>query len=175
MKFKKGTIKNINKKIISGTLAFALVATLSGCSKDFNYTRELKDGEYFVEVAGDIDFNNACNLILLELNIRGKNVLFLSRCYEKKTHENGVEKIIYEYYDVFEDLKIIDLIGETKQVTEEIKNKNVKFIKEQPLGNYLIDDNYKRKSYSVEELKEIMEKIEQNYNFENNKKLIKGK
>ena len=177
MKFGKGKIKNINKKIISGTLAFALVATLSGCTKDFNYTRELKDGKYSVIVTGDIDWKNACNLKLLELRVQDENVLFLARRYEKKKRENNIEKIIYQYYDVFEDFKIIDLIGEKGQLIEEInyKTENVEFVKEQLLEDYLTIDDYKKQSYSVEELKELYKRIKQNYEFEKTKKRIKGK
>ena len=45
MNFCKGKIKNINKKLITGTLVFALTATLCGCTKDINYSREIKNGK----------------------------------------------------------------------------------------------------------------------------------
>ena len=177
MNFCKGKIKNINKKLITGTLVFALTATLCGCTKDFNYSREIKNGKYSVVVTGDIDWKTASNLKLLQLKVLDKNVLFLARCYEKKINENNTKKIIYEYYDVFEDLKIIDLVEEKNQLSKKIEhqNDNVQFIKEEPLKDYLEEEKFKRKSYSVDELKEIYKIIEQNYEFEDTKKIIKGK
>ena len=179
MKFSKGTVSNISKKIIAGTLTLAFVVTsLTGCAKDFNYSKEVKNGHYVVQVDGVMKSSVAENLKVIELNVDGESVLFLARREEKQILlENGNEGICYDYWDVFKNFKILSLMSEkeTNPLEMETGIEIIKVVKEQSLKNYLQYYGYKNKQYTIDDLRKIFEKIQEDYVFENNKKLVKEK
>lgn len=93
MKISKGTVKNINKKLIASILAMSLTATLSGCSfiRDVNYSRD--DDGYISGIDG----------VVFERN--------LYDCYFMKVQNNITDETYYtigllnywdkSYYDIF--------------------------------------------------------------------------
>ena len=53
MRLKKGKVSNINKKLLTSVLTLTLLTTsLTGCTKDFNYNKQVQNGEYVVEATG---------------------------------------------------------------------------------------------------------------------------
>lgn len=177
MKYKNIKVQNISKRILTTVFALTLVTTsLTGCTKDFRYERTNINGKYVVSVSGDIDYKTAGKLKVIEINICGENMLFLARKYESAIRtKDANNKINYQYLDVFQDFKIIELIGESDENIAEIDsdNSNVKFIKEENLEKYLNEYGYNQKEYSIDELEEIFEKIEENYQFNDTKTLVK--
>ena len=63
MKFSKGTVKNINKKLLAGTLALTILATgLTGCVsiKDIKYTTN--EQGYVQGIEGAVSYKILCFL-----------------------------------------------------------------------------------------------------------------
>lgn len=178
MKLKKGKVNNINKKLLTGVLTFTLLTTaLTGCTKDFNYTKQVQNGDYVVEVTGTMESKIAEELKVLELDIAGETTLFLARRYDKEINSKDNKEYIYEYWDVFDDFKIIDLSSEkqTNPINIDTGYENVKIVKEESLKKYLQYYEYDKKEYTSEELKDIFNKIQENYKFENQKVLVAHK
>lgn len=179
MKYKNVKIENISKRILTTALTLTLITTsLTGCTKDFKYERTTVNGKYVVNVSGDIDYKTASKLKVMELNVCGENILFLARKYEtnaslKKT--NGNNKIKYQYLDVFEDFKIIELSGDVGEYVTDIdyENPEVDFVKETDLDYYLNEYGLVQRKYSFAELKYVFDTIQNNYEFKNGKTLIK--
>ena len=100
--------------------------------------------------------------------------MFLARRYDKGTNKNGKWAYTYEYYDVFEDYKIVsftDLVDQRiddREITE-----GVYLVKESSLNDYLLYYGYKDKEYTPEKLKKIFYDIKDDYEFEEEKKLVK--
>ena len=178
MRLKKGKVSNINKKLLTSVLTLTLLTTsLTGCTKDFNYNKQVQNGEYVVEATGTMESKIAEELKVLELNIYGEKTLFLARRYDKEIILKDNKEYIYEYWDVFDDFKIIDLNSEksTNPIKIDTGNENVKIVKEESLKKYLEYYEYNKKEYTSEELKYIFNKIQENYKFENQKVLVAHK
>ena len=172
-------IKNVSSTILSTALAITLITTsMTGCTKDFRYVSTKENGEQVVQAIGTMDFKTAESLKVIEIKIHNDHMLFLARKTKNdirlKEYE-GVEKRRYQYWDVFDDFKIIELKGEAGQDVAEIdyEVEEVDFLKEESLKKYLDEYGYKQKEYSVNELESIFEKIKDNYQYTNDKTLVK--
>ena len=150
MKLNKGKVDNINKKILSSALALTLTfTTLTGCAKGFKYQKEIVNGEVVTKVSGKI---NSDKLRLIELEIYGEK-------------DN-----ITEYWDVFENYKVIEL---EKDLNIYEKDNGVKVISNQPYDEYLKYYGYKGNSFDIDELKESFNITRQFYEFNENRKIVK--
>lgn len=175
-KTKKCVIKNVNTKLISSILAFTLITTLSGCNtaKDFEYKRSNTIDNDVIEITGTMDSDIVSDLKIIELKVFDENYLFLARRYDKGTNKNGKWAYTYEYYDVFEDYKIVSF---TDLVDQRIDNREITegvyLVKESSLNDYLSYYGYKDKEYTPKKLKKIFYDIKAGYEFEEEKKLVK--
>lgn len=175
-KTKKCAIKNINTKLISGLLVFTLMTTLSGCNtaKDFKYERKNVAGKEIVDITGTMDKDIAEDLKIIELKVFDEDHLFLARRYDKGTNKNGKWAFDYEYWDVFENYKIISFCDYIEGPIENIQiTEGVKLVKESSLNDYLLYYGYKNNEYTERNLTEIFDNIKMDYEFEQEKKLIK--
>lgn len=179
-KIKEGTVRNLNKKLVTGALITTLVmSSLTGCAstKDFEYERLDNAGRQVVEITGTMESEIANDLKVIELKVFDEDYLFLARRYDMGTNVNGKWAYTYEYWDVFEDYQIISLTGlvGVDPVQIDTSKENFKLVKETSLNEYLIYYGYKQKEYTPDELKEIFYKIKSEYIFKEEKQLVKEK
>ena len=173
---KKINMKYISPKIVSTALALTLITTsLAGCTKDFQYKIENISGKDVVIVSGTMDRDIAEDLKIIELKVFDENYLFLTRRSDIGKTVNGRWAYTYEYWDVFENYKIISLTGEkgVNPIDINSNEEGIELVKEESLNNYLLYYGYKNKEYDIETLKEIFYKIQYNYEFESDKQLVK--
>ena len=179
-KIKEGTVRNLNKKLVTGALITTLVmSSLTGCenTKDFEYERLDTAGRQVVEITGTMESEIANDLKVIELKVFDEDYLFLARRYDMGTNIQGKWAYTYEYWDVFEDYKIISLTGlvGVNPVDIDTSKENFRLVKETSLNEYLIYSGYKQKEYTAEDLEEIFNKIKSEYTFQEEKQLVKGK
>ena len=152
MKIKQGRIKNINKKILAGTLALTLLTCgLSGCTS-------IKDIEYRRNEQGYVDG--------IESNV---NYKFLEKCrfckIENKITEETYYTIVYnasnyrwvEGYDIFTGQNLFEG-SYNLEIIDSVKQ-------------WLNNLNMVKDEYTEEELKEILNKFIEKQ--EKNKQLVK--
>lgn len=174
MKIGNEKITNIDRKLVSCGLMLTLVTTsLTGCTKDFQYTRDYKNESFVVEVTGTMDSKNVEDLRVVELKVSDQHLLFLARKYDIVTQKDGNRIHTYEYWDVFEDFKIISFTDEEDSDID-YKQGEVILVQEEPFENYLLCYGTKKREYTIEDLKTIFDKIEKNYEFQDDKQLVKG-
>lgn len=167
-------INNINKKLLSGGVALSLIASsLVGCTKDFNYNKNYGGNGSIVEVTGTMDSKSANKLKVIELQVDDQNLLFLARKCDINTQHNGVRVLTYEYWDVFQDFKIVS-VGEKDSNKSEFFS-DVRLMNEENLENYLLCYGDKQDEYTIDDLKKVFSKIEENYEFATEKQKVKGK
>ena len=160
MKLNKGKVDNINKKILSGALALTLTfTTLTGCAKSFKYSKVIENNKLSTSVTGKISANK---LRLIELNIYGEKELRLVTT----TKNNDTT----EYWDVFENYKVIELRN-SSNVFE--KDENIKIENEQKYKDYLIRYGYKGNYFKMREIKESFNITKKLYENNSNKQLVK--
>ena len=76
MEIKNGKIKNLNKKLIAGALAFVLITVpLSGCVsiEDINYTKDESGYRDGIDGAVSYDFLKRCRFCKVENKITGES------------------------------------------------------------------------------------------------------
>lgn len=160
MKLNKGKVDNLNKKILSSALALTLTfTTLTGCAKGFKYQKEIVNGEVVTKVSGKI---NSDKLRLIELEIYGEKELYLTMPIKKDN--------ITEYWDVFENYKVIELRNDSNAYE---KDDDIKVISNQSYDEYLKYYGYKGNSFDIDELKESFNITRQFYEFNENKTIVK--
>jgi len=169
MKFSKGKINNINKKILAGALAMTLVMVpMSGCALEeyvkFEYSVS-EDGEY--ESSGKVDY---------ELLKKYEFIVIENKTYETQ------EFYICEYVPTYIGRVNVKLLSDQSYINV-FNNKTVfkvdtdqrKMIYSETLENYLYSTDNIKKYYTVEDVELIFEGMKENYLKENNKQLVKEK
>ena len=175
----KCSVKNINKKLLSGALILTMASTFVGCSSDtdFKYDKQKINGREIVSVEGTMARSIANDLKVIELKVYDENYLFLARRNDIKTNSKDKTMLTYEYWDVFEDYKIIELTDfvNINPIDVKFPVEHVDLVNEIDLSNYLIYYGVKKSTFTPKELKDVFTKIKDNYVFEDEKKLVKEK
>ena len=162
MRFSKGTIKNINRKLITGALALTLITTgLASCSGEnivFDYSVN-EQGEY--EVNGNVSYErlDKCRFVVIENT--SYNVMEFYICKYVAQPGSGIYSYP-NYFNVFNGQRINDNSNSRKIVHSEI------------LEDYLYATSNIKANYTVEDVEQILEEMKQNYLKQNNKQLVKG-
>lgn len=165
MKFGKGTIKNINKKLIAGTLAMTLVMVpMFGCTNE-QYTKF----EYCVNEHGGYTYSGVLlystikdyKVVVLEKN-DNYSIYIVSAVDGSDISKNNYRK---EFYNIFGGNCIYDIQKDT----------DLNVVSEELLSDYLVVYDKVQNSYSAEEIEEILEQIKIDYSRKNNKQLVKEK
>lgn len=169
MKFDKGTIKNINKKILAGALSLALVTSgLVGCSttelNSFEYTTD-EQGQYVV--SGTIDYECLSSRYFLVIDNPDYNTVEYyigskGGIYSRWTGNS------YYYNNILNNKRVFS--------EESLKQeKNRKLLVCEQLDDYLYATGNIKASYTVEDVEQILEELKTGYEKENSKQLVKGK
>ena len=156
-KTSKGTISNISKKIITGTIIFALsTSTLTGCrAYGFAYVNN-NEGIRQATVTVDNKYIEDCYYI----EINNPNYENIESYITVKQNDYGKIK----YYDVF--------TLQTIYIEDDKQYKDVDVVNIISVDKYLNKNKIKKDEYSVEYMEELLETIGTE---SSNKKLIKGK
>lgn len=132
MKIKKGIISNVNKKILTSSLALTLIVT-SGCTtiKDINYKTNTQgciykiDGSisydllkkcYFAEVANNISDEKYYTIILKQFNI----LINITNHYNIFNGEK-INKYLYKYSELCSVESFLKENGEAKKCYTEFE------------------------------------------------------
>lgn len=160
MKFSKGKVNNINKKLIAGTLALTLLTIpLCGCSGMELKYKENSRGE--MVCVGNVKYIYLQNYKVLVLGKDDEQFFYIVRL--ESTGDYGSNEACEEYYDVFGG----DLVYSTDIETE------YKMITVIELNDYLVSYDMIRKEYSEQELKDLLENIKKDFDKKTEKQLIK--
>lgn len=164
-------IKNINKRFIATSIALTLLpSVLTGCRNGLEY-QENENGQVIVN--GNISYNTLKNYYFIEID----NPDFDNTEYYIAQRESikPLENIIYTYTDVLTNKEIFRRKENNNEYFDEglFANDivtNRKFIKEIKVEDYLLSENFIKNTYTVDEIKQILEAIKEN---EQSKKLVK--
>lgn len=159
MKINKGTVKNINRKLIAGLLAVSLTTSLSGCIKknDPRFLEYTKDKTGNISYSGTMNYFYLSNVKFVVLETNDVRTMYLASLsiidYGKET-----EKRIYR-----------NIFG--GQVLYDTSNKNLdsKIVEEMNIIDYLTSYNEIRQEYTERELKDILENMKTEYETEKEK------
>ena len=157
MKFSKGEIQNINKRLLSGVLSLTLMTVpLFGCNgTELKYEKN-SQGEMVCVSNIKHSYIEKYKVVVFGIN---NNQLF----YITKVVDGKNDHYYEEYYNIFGG----ELIYSSN------KESSLKIIKEEELINYLVLYDKVQQEYSEEDLKEILEQIKVDYKKETDKRLVK--
>lgn len=165
MKFSKGTVKNINKKLVSGLLVLTLTTTgLAGCVQYNNFDYSVTEqGEY--QVSGVIDYELFKNYRFIVIENKENNTNEFYICKAKHIIPTYTRHY-YVYFNVFNNEKVFD-----ENKADGTRN----LICFATLENYLYATNNIKKYYTIDDIEQIFNEMKENYLNENNKQLVKEK
>ena len=152
MNFCKGKLKNINKKIIAGTLVFTLLTTgLSGCTtiKDIEYRRNEQGYVDGIESNVSYKFLIACNFCKVENKVTQET--YYTIVYDASNYRWTEGYDIFTGQNFFEGSFGLEIIDNVKK--------------------WLVNLNVVKDEYTEEELKEILNIFVEKQ--EKNKQLVK--
>lgn len=160
--------KYINTRLLSTILSFIIISSgLTGCTNEFLYKRN-NDGSFIIE--GTINYNNIKDYYVLEVNdkITNTNKIFLVRRIVLNSY-----KTRYRYIDVFSNIDIFTIeIDNDKKITYYDRNPfdieddslhTFDYIREIPLDYYIITYKKGKYEYTIEDLEELFNIIEEDY------------
>lgn len=155
MKIKNGIIKNINTKLLAGTLVLTLLTTgLAGCTsiEDIKYTKN--ESGYIQGIDGTVSYETlkSCDFYKVKNNI---------------IQEEYYTILLYDF-NFWDKNRLYDVF--TKQ---DLTEGNFNFEAIDRVENYLISFNMVKEEYTEEDLKEILNKFIEIQEKENNKQLVK--
>lgn len=159
-------VNNINKRLIAGMLGGVMLATpltLTGCGS-YEYVTDT-DGSVKLDSDKMYPYNDVKDLRLINVKTKINENLYL--VYSNKYFFTGIPM---DYHDVFTGKEIIHNNSNGVVTTE-----GVELLSEESVEQYLISYDMLKESYSVEDLKDLLEKIKQDVYSDNNKELIKNK
>lgn len=163
MKINKGTIKNINRKLIAGLLVVSLTAGLTGCAiqnQGLEYSENIQ-GRYVCNTRAGYGYLKDCKVVVFELN--DVHTIYIVRKLDR-TPLNSTA-IRYHYYNIFGNQLLYDTFSESS---------SLKIIEETNLTDYLIIYNKVQIEYTEQELKDILEQIKTDYEEQKDKQLVIG-
>lgn len=156
-KIKNGTVRNISKKILVGSIVFVLsTATLTGCKA---YGFSYKENNEGIRYATGIVDNK-----------------YINNCYVIQIYNNSFDN--YEYYmtvkeDEYDQIKYLDVFTLDIIYVESDENyENIGVTNIISVGEYLRQNHIEQSKYSVEYMEELLEKMSKE-NKTNNKQLVK--
>lgn len=156
MKFSKGKIGNLNKKILIGMFAFTLsTTTLTGCKAyGFDYKKN-SEGIHYATGSVDDKFIKDCYYIEIynEMLDTYENYIVVK--------QNVYNKI--NYFDIF--------TLDTLYIENDNKYSNIKITNIISIDEYLSLNNNKKNEYSVEFMEKLFEQINQE-NTNKTKKIV---
>ncbi len=154
----------MKKKIYASILTTILLTTPQiGCKQrknnNFDYTT---DDNGKIKISGNIDYGNLTqNYKLIELKIMEKQQLYISKVEYKLDYSlNGLED-----YEIYKDINTDKIIYQTNDDAYS----NTELLNENSLNEYLIYYDEIKELYSPEDITEIINKIKQDYKFEDDK------
>ena len=154
-------------KALSYSIALSSMLLTTGCtsSNNFSYSNNA-DGEVVVE--GSIDYELLKNYKLIEVKLlNGEHKLFIVS--QRNVYYDRAYKVYdCDYYDVCSSKKIYSTMT-GKNETES----SIELVKEYDLTAYLITYDEIKASYTIDDIERILNKINEDYQFENEKKLEK--
>ena len=156
---------NINKRVIAAMLGGVMLTTpltLTGCNS-YKYVTE-EDGNIYLDSDKMYSYNDVKDLHVINVKTKINENLYL--VYIDKYF---FADIPMDYHDVFTGKEIIHN-NSNGVVTE-----GIEMLSEERIEQYLISYNMLKESYSVEDLKLLLDKIKQDVYSDNNKELIKNK
>ena len=160
MEFGKGKFNNINKKLIAGALALTFVTTgLTGCSdvsiSEISYTVNEQDGSKSIDGAVGYETLKYCSFY---------------RVYNNKTNVKYYTIALQDAYNGSYMVKYYDIF-----TGQYLNYSDYAFKSIDTVENYLINLDMVKEEYTVEELKELLNKfIETEINSqEKSKQLVK--
>lgn len=160
MKFAKGTIGNVNKRLIVGALSLTLLTTtLSGCGfkiDDVNYIRN--EQGYIDEIDGTISYeflSNYCIFCKVQNNLTGN---------EYYTIAYRPSKVVpvwnsYTYFNIFNN--------------QNLKTSNNTYNEIDNVENYLIELNMFKSEYTEEDLRQVLNMFIKMQENKQNKEYVK--
>ena len=168
MKFSKGKIGNVNKKLLVGSLVLTMLVTpLTGCSvgyTNFDYSVN-EQGVY--EVSGIIDYELLKDYYFLVIENSNYNATEFYIC-ERVTYYRNNRPVGYNYKDVFNNKSVFAN-----------ENKDVEHVREivfsDSVENYLYATKNIKANYTKEDVEKILEGMKESYLNQNNKQLVKEK
>lgn len=159
MKINKGTVKNINKKLIAGLLAVSLTTGLTGCRVYYGMESEISEGGHTVYV--NAKYNDMHNWKVIAFDFNGVQSFYLA----EKITMNGKFSTTISYYNIF---------GGQCLYTEGNENTELSILMEANLTDYLITYDRVQSEYTEQELKDILNQIREDYKQEKDKQLVIG-
>lgn len=143
-KTSKGTIKNINKKILVGAITLVLSTTsLTGC-RAYGFTYETNN-EGIRYATGTVDNNYIENCYYIEIN---------------NSNSENIERYLVVKENASGEIKYLDVFTlETIYIEENEEYKHVEFENIISVEEYLNKNNVDKDEYSVEYMEEILEQI----------------
>lgn len=150
-------INNINKRLIAGMLGGVMLTTpltLAACGSYEYVTKE--DGNVFLNPDKLYHYNMISKLMIADIKTKINENIYLVE---------DVEGLFsHECINVF-----------TRKTVYSIDLDGVELVSEEDINQYLIAYNMLKESYSVEDLKYLLEKIKQDVYSNNNKEFVKAK
>lgn len=159
-------VNNINKRLIAGMLGGIMLTTpltLTGCNS-YEYVTE-ENGNIYLDSDKMHPYNDVKDLHVINVKTKINENLYL--VYIGKYFFTGIPM---DYHDVFTGKEIIHNNSNGVVTTE-----GVELLSDEKIEQYLISYDMLKESYSVEDLKYLLEKIKQDVYSDNNKELIKNK
>ena len=168
MKINKGTIRNINKKLISGLLIVSLAAPLAGCDSKENTGSyswlEYKKDDSGAFVCNDVmTYEQIRDTKVIELGFDGRQTVYLAYLIDYSTALSNRSRT---YYNVFGGQILYVKPDDDTELT---------ILYEANLVDYLVSYDKVQDTYKEEELKKILEQIKADYEIqkEKDKQLVK--
>ena len=159
-------INNINKRLLVGVLGGIILTTpltLTACNS-YEYVTE-EDGSIKLDPNRMYSYNDVKDLRIINVKTKINENLYLA--YSESYFFTGIPM---GYYDTFTGKEIIH-----NNSNGEVITKGVELLSEEDINQYLISYDMLKDSYSVEDLKVLLEKIKQDtYSDTNNKELVKN-
>lgn len=154
------TIKNINKKILSGILAVTVLTTpLAGCKGSTLKYEENSQGKFVC--VDNIKYEYLKEYKVLVLG--NKDDMFFYIAKEQKIDDYGSRETYTEYYDIF---------GGNLVYTDNTES-DLKMITVTELRYYLFDHNLIKKEYTEQDVKKILEIVKDDFMATTEKQLVK--
>ena len=163
MKFGKGTVKKINKKLVSGLLALTLTTTgLSGCVQYNNFDYSVNEqGEYQVSGVVDYELFKNYRFIVIENEKNNMNEFYICKA---KHFTPTYGRHYYVYIDVFNNQKVFN-----ENKIDDMRD----LVTFETLENYLYETDNIKEFYTIDDIKQIFNEMKANYLKENSKQLVK--
>lgn len=156
---------NMNRRLIAGMLGGIMLATPLTLTACFSYEYvTTEDGSRMLDPDKMYSYNDVKKLHVINVKTKINEKIYLSYIY----YASGVP---INYCDVFTGREIIHNNNNGDTITE-----GVELLSEESVEQYLISYDMLKESYSVENLKVLLEKIKHDvYSDTFNKELVKNK